>query len=100
MFAISFTTRCIVCRAAFVAFCLAPTCGVLVWAGWLQLPPHRQSCRSAIEQHLQVSARLDGVEHPRLGVTILTGLELDDPVTGQPLLRCARLEAGRNGSAI
>jgi hypothetical protein len=100
MFALSYTSRCLICRAAFIACCVVPTLGVLLYAGWLKLPGHVAGFEQRLEQELRMSAKLAAAEPLQPGRTMLHGIELTDRLSGRWIARVPRLETGRNGSTL
>jgi hypothetical protein len=97
MFNLHETSRIVLCRAAFLALCLAPTCGVAAWCLAVNLPAFRHAHERAIGQRLGWDARLDEAAAPRPGLTLYQGLELTDPQTGERLAQAPFVEIGVAG---
>jgi hypothetical protein len=100
MLPLHYKTRRFFCRVGFVLFCLTPTAGVLVWAGWLSTSAHVEACRRQIEEQFQLAAKLATVSHPRPDVDLYEGLELLDPQTRQRLIYVPRLEAATGNGQL
>ena len=92
MFPLRDTTRRQVCLAAFFFLCLVPTAIVLACGIAWQLPSHAQAEAGRLSQRLGQKVSIRRVRHLRPGTVVYEGLELADPETSQPLLRCPRLE--------
>ncbi len=92
MFRLHQTTRRRLLLALFAATCLAPTLLVLARGSWRNSPWYRSSEAERLGRRLGLLATLDAVEHPWPGVVCYRGLELADPETGRPILRCDRIE--------
>ncbi len=87
MFSLHEMTKVRLCRGAFFAFCVLPTCAVLVWCITLALPSYRLAHERAISTRLGWHATLKRASTPRPGVLLYEWLELTDPDTGQLLAR-------------
>lgn len=98
MFPLHYKTRRFFCRVGFALLCLAPTAGVLAWAGWLGTAGHVAACRQELESATGLSVNLASVSHPRPGVVIVEGLELADPRSRDRLIYVPRLECSSSGS--
>jgi len=77
----------------FVLVCVLPTAALVGWAAWTGSPWYVAGHADRLGWRLGVQVVLAGLRHPRPGLTVYEGLELRDPVTGRPMLRCAQLEA-------
>jgi hypothetical protein len=100
MFSLHETTKTHLCRAAFVALCLAPTCAVLAWSVAVHLPSYRRSHERAIAVQLGLHAQLAKVSSPRPDTTLYEGLDLFDPETRQLLARLPFVEVQTDGTTI
>jgi hypothetical protein len=100
MFSLHETTKIHLCRAAFVALCLAPTCAALAWSVAVHLPTYRRSHERAIAVQLGWQAQLAKASSPRPGTTLYEGLDLFDPETRQLLARLPFVEVQTNGTTI
>lgn len=87
------STRRRVCQASFVLFCLLPTATIFGWSASLKSSQHLRGCESLLTEQLGLHAKLAAVSYPQPGVTLLYGLELNDPETDQPIFSCRLLEA-------
>jgi hypothetical protein len=97
MFALNDRTRRLICRTAFLAACVLPALGVLVWSTILRGTPQRRACEATLSRAIGLRATVESVAYPRPGITLYEGVELADAETGAPLIRCRFLEAGGNG---
>lgn len=93
MFRLHDTTRRRICRAAFLLLCVTPTVGVLLWCVQRHLPGVAGTEALRLERELGLKVSLEGLRHLRPGRVMYEGLELADPETGRPVLRCRELEA-------
>lgn len=93
MFALHDRLRRRICLTGFLALALAPTLGVLAWGISRHLPSHARAEAARLSRQLGMDVSLDAVEHPEPGVVRYCGLELSNPESGQPAIRCRRLEA-------
>ncbi len=100
MFSLHETTKTHLCRAAFVALCLVPTCAALVWSVVVHLPGYRRSHERAIAAQLGLHAQLAKASSPRPGTTLYEGLDLFDPETRQLLARLPFVELQISGTTI
>jgi hypothetical protein len=100
MFALSYTSRCLVCRAAFIACCVVPTIGVLAYAAWLSLPSQLTHYEQQLAQQLRMSVRIGGLDRLQPGRAILRDIELAERSSHRWLARTPSLETGRNGDTI
>jgi hypothetical protein len=94
MFPLHDSTRRRIGIAGFLFLCLAPTILVAGWCVARHLPGHAAREADRLGRLLGFEVALGGLRHPRPGVVLYEGLELADPETGRPVLRCRLLEAG------
>jgi hypothetical protein len=97
MFTLHDSSRIWLCRAAFVALCVVPTCVVAAWCVAVNLPTYRRAHERAIGQRLGWDAVLEDVSSPRPGVLLYAGLELSDARTGEFLARAPYVEIETRG---
>jgi hypothetical protein len=100
MFSLHETTKSLLCRAAFVALCVVPTCSVLAWSVAVRLPAYTRAHERAIAARLGLVAHLGKASTPRPGVTLYDSLELSDPDTRQPLARLGFVEVDASGRVL
>ena len=93
MFRLHDNTRRRICRAVFLLLCVVPTTGVSVWCARRHLPRVVTAEAERLERELGLDVSLAGLRYLRPGRVLYEGLELADPETGRPLLRCRALEA-------
>ena len=93
MFRLHDNTRRRICRAVFLLLCVVPTAGVSVWCARRHLPGVAAAEAQRLERELGLGVSLAGLRYLRPGRVLYEGLELADPETGRPLLRCRALEA-------
>jgi len=93
MFRLHDNTRRRICRAVFLLLCVVPTAGVSVWCARRHLPGVAAAEAERLERELGLDVSLAGLRYLRPGRVLYEGLELADPETGRPLLRCRALEA-------
>lgn len=93
MFRLHDHTRRQVHLVLFALLCLVPTAGVLGLAVWLRTPWYAAGHAERLGLRLGLQVTLEAIRHPRPGLMVYEGLELREPATRQPILRCARLEA-------
>ncbi|NQU22242.1 MAG: hypothetical protein HQ567_13240 [Candidatus Nealsonbacteria bacterium] len=95
MFRLHDRTRRHLCIAGFFLLCVTPTVLVTGWCVTRHLPGHAAAEARRLRRELGFDVSLDGMEYLRPGVVLYEGLELRDPETGEVILRCRSLEAGR-----
>jgi len=100
MFSLHETTKIRLCRIAFFATCLAPTCAVLCWAVLVRLPNYTRAHERAIAESLGLHAQLAKASSPRPGLMLYEALELSDPDTRQPLARFPFVEVHTSGGVV
>lgn len=79
--------------AAFFALCVLPTVAVLLWAVSRHWPGRVAAEARRLSRELGLEVSLEGVQHLRPDTVLYEGVEISDPETGKPLLRCRVLEA-------
>lgn len=100
MFSLHETTRIRLCRAAFLALCIVPTCAVIAWAVYANAPAYRRAHERAIAACTGWQAGLTGVSSPRPGMLLYEGLELSDPDSGELLARLPFVEVTSAGGTV
>lgn len=91
-----------ICRAAFVLLCLLPTLGFVGWISRAASSNSRSTDKALWEDELSrilgLKIRIERVEQPELGRTLLYGVEIFDPEGGllarAHAIELARTEAG------
>jgi hypothetical protein len=86
-----------VCRAVFLACCLAPTCVSAGWAIVVSLPPYRALHERSLAARLGLEVSIARVTSPRPGDVLYTDVELKDPETHERLAHARLLEIWRDG---
>jgi len=99
MFPLSDKTRRRVGMAAFFLFGAVPTAIVLALGVARHLPGHVRHEEQRLSWLLGQSVSIERLEHPRPGRLRYEALEIFDPETGRPLLRCGGLDAAWHESA-
>lgn len=66
-------------RFVFVAVGLLPCAALAGWAAWQRSAIHRDAVRGRWQQALGLSLAIDGIEHPRPGVTRARGVAVVSP---------------------
>jgi hypothetical protein len=94
MFQLHDRTRRSITLAAFVLFALLPTVIVLAYGVAWQLPQHVQAEAERLGDRIGMKVSLRAIRHLRPGVVRYEGLELLNPESGRPVLRCGTLQAG------
>ncbi|MEQ8790678.1 MAG: hypothetical protein RIC55_30555 [Pirellulaceae bacterium] len=96
-------TRIGIHRTAFVSLCLTPT---LLLVGWIAYGAPQRSAsvdKSLWEEELSwilgLDVRLEGVEQPQLGRTVLYGVTISDPEWG-PMARIRAIELARTEQGV
>jgi hypothetical protein len=100
MFRLHDKTRRWVCRAAFLAIAALPTASVLVWAAGEHWPGRVSQVERELRQHLRLAVSLDDVSHPRPGHTLLMGVRIVDPESGDVVLACPAIETARHDGRL
>src|SRR5579863_748779 len=93
-------TKISLCRAAFVALCLAPTCLVALWCLGVRTPAYRRWHEREIGQRLGWQARIGAVHSPRPGTTLYEQVELIDAESHQRLARLPFVEVHQSGGQL
>ncbi len=99
MFSLHENTKTRLCRLAFLALCVAPTCAVLLWSTFIGSGWYRRAHERAIESRLGWQARLESVSTPLPGTLLYEGLEVFDHDTGQLFARLPFLEIHTSGES-
>lgn len=99
MFSLHEITKIRLCRAGFLALCLAPLCAVVLWCGFVRMDVYRASHERAIAEALGWKAQLGAVELPRPGLILYRELSLSDPHSGQLLAELPYVEVDTRGDA-
>ena len=98
------STRRLLCRLGFLLLCVLPTLAVAGWVSVICSPSYVAACKAAWEtrlsQHLGLSVRLQGVQNPSRGVTVLEGLVLSDPETEARVASVRQIEIGYRGDEL
>ena len=85
-------TRIAVCRWAFLALCVVPTCLVLglIVFHWLTLrsPAAKSEWERELSRRLGVAVRIERLSYPQPHVADLAGVAITDPETGIKLATC------------
>jgi hypothetical protein len=102
MFSLHDNTRMLICRAAFFALCVVPTCGVVAWCVAVRGPGYRAAHERAIHDAIGWRVQIEGVSLPKPGLTLYQGLEISDAEGSQLLAQAPFLEvqAGENGAVL
>jgi hypothetical protein len=93
-------TKISLCRAAFVALCVAPTCMVALWCVAVRTPAFRRWHERTIAQRLGWQARIGAVHSPRPGTTLYEQVELVDGDSHQRLARLPYVEVHQSGGQL
>lgn len=92
-----------ICRAAFVLLCLLPTLGFVGWAGKAAISTDRYGDKTLWEDELSrilgLRIRIERVEQPELGRTLLVGVDVSDPEGGL-LARVHAIELARTTEGL
>ncbi|MBX3426053.1 MAG: hypothetical protein KF688_10270 [Pirellulales bacterium] len=91
MFSLHETDRKRICRGAFFALCVAPTCVVAAWIGAKLRPGGDGRTAAMVEARLLTPTVVDAADEPRPGVTRCGSLALSDGTTGATLASLERL---------
>jgi hypothetical protein len=102
MFSLHDNTRIMLCRAAFVALCVVPTCGVLTWCVAVRGSGYRAAHERAIHDALGWRVQIEDVGLPKPGLTLYQDLEISDVENSQLLIQAPFLEvqAGDNETVL
>ncbi|MGD9723534.1 MAG: hypothetical protein AB7O59_19370 [Pirellulales bacterium] len=98
MFSLHDSTRTVLCRAVFVALCLAPTGGIAAWCVAVRLPQYHVAHEASLSDQSGWTAHLSHVTTPRPGLVLYEGLQLSDPASGQLLARLPAVEVDRQSA--
>ena len=94
MFQLHDRTRRWIALTAFVILALLPTVVVLAYGVAWRLPQHVQAEAERLSDRIGMKVSMRAVRHLRPGLVRYEGLELLNPETGRPVLRCGTLQAG------
>ena len=94
MFQLHDRTRRWITLTAFVVLALLPTVIVLAYGVAWRLPQHLQAEAERLGDRIGMKVSMRVVRHLRPGLVRYEGLELLNPETGRPVLRCGTLQAG------
>lgn len=102
MFPLHDRTRRIICRALFLMGGVLPIAMVVAWCLLVRSPMEVSSMRGRLEAALSLAVKLEKVSYPRPDCTLLQGIELSDPDTGQVVAaaRLVEITASSHGNAI
>jgi hypothetical protein len=100
MFRLHETTKIRLCRAAFLALCVGPTCAAIGWSAFVHTPQFRRAHEKAIADQIGWQAKLKCASTPRPGLVLYEWLELADPETGQLVARLPFVEVRTAGDAL
>jgi hypothetical protein len=92
MFRLHETTKIRLCRAAFLALCIGPTCAVVGWTAYTHTPTYRRAHEQLIATQLGWQAKVKSATTPRPGLVLYEWVELADPQTGQLVARLPFVE--------
>ncbi len=98
MFRLHDTTRRWVCRIAFLSLGVMPTLLIGGWCWSRHWPSYVEANARLLGRQLGLDAKLGGFRNLRPGVCLYEQLELFDPETREPILRCRRLEVARQAT--
>lgn len=79
---------------------MLPTTALLGWTISCKLPAHVERCEGRLSELLGLKASIQRVRYPQPGLCLYEGIELTDPETHRPVLRCRWVELGRTGKAL
>jgi hypothetical protein len=94
MFQLHDRTRRWITLTAFVVLALLPTVIVLAYGVIWRLPQHVQAEAERLGDRIGMKVSMRAIRHLRPGLVRYEGLELLNPETGRPVLRCGTLQAG------
>ncbi len=98
MFALHETTRRIVCRAAFVALCVAPTLAVGAWIGERHWPGRKGRIAHELGLRAGMHVKLDEWRTPRPGLVRSSGMVVSDPRTALAFVEVDGVEVRTSNS--
>jgi hypothetical protein len=88
----------------FLLFCVVPTLGVGTWAAVVRSSSYRTAQKATWERTLSdqlgLVATLAACRNPIRGVTVLEGLQLSDPETGQRIATVRQVDFGYSGGEL
>src|SRR5215471_7652228 len=85
MFPIHDRTRRWICRTIFIFGGVLPMLAVAAWAAVIHSASHLEAVRVRVEEALGLQVRLASVSYPQPGATLLAGMQLLDPESGEAL---------------
>ena len=92
------------CRAGFMLLCVAPTLATMILAVVRHTPALVAARKSAYEtdlsQRLGLAVAFDRLTFPRLGATLLEGVQLSDPETGARIARVRLVEIAETDGGV
>ncbi len=94
MFQLHDRTRRSITLTAFVVLALLPTVIVLAYGVAWRLPQHVQAEAERLGDRIGMKVSMRAIRHLRPGLVRYEGLELLNPESGRPVLRCGTLQAG------
>jgi hypothetical protein len=100
MFRLHDVTRRRICRGVFLAAAVAPTLAVIGWVAVEHRPGRTAACERSLRQDLRLAVTLDDVRRPRPHHTLLTGVKITDPESGDTLLTCPEIEIVRQADRV
>ena len=92
MFPLHDRTRRIICRALFLLGGVLPIGLVAAWCLLVRSPMEVSAVRGRLETALGLNVKLEKVSYPRPDCTLLQGIELSDPETGQTVAAARLVE--------
>ncbi|HTQ39525.1 MAG TPA: hypothetical protein VMJ32_10880 [Pirellulales bacterium] len=100
MFPLHERTRRFICRTLFLLCGVLPTATVLAWCIRVNSAAQATAVRAQLESALGLKVQLSAVAFPRPGCTLLHGVELLDPDSGETIAAARLVELNENASGI
>lgn len=100
MFAFHETTRKRICRTAFFALCLAPTCATAAWIADHYLPWRQTAAARRLSDRYHLAVTLADWQDPRPNMTRLASVSFAEPGAADPLLNLSQVETHRRGDVL
>jgi hypothetical protein len=97
MFPLHDRTRRFICRTLFLLCGVLPTVVILGWCLSVRSAGQLAAVRAQLETTLGLKVQVAKVSYPRPGCTLLSGVELADPETGQAVATMRLLEINSDG---
>lgn len=94
------TQRRSLLRVLFVATCILPTLGTLLYGFVLRSGSHRAALATKIGTACGLKIEIDRVRYPRPGGALLEGVRGLDPETSQVVVECRSLETLSDGDGL